>query len=307
MGIGPQPTRRHAVLSAVAGGLLATLVATLALAGADPGAGARERGSGQLRPSPANAFDDRARIFRDGCFIQIGETRQGECAYGERSSDTTVVLFADSHGEPYFPALERLANRRGWRLVALAKSFCSPAAIRQLHPFRDGTFRDCHEWRRYAIRRILERERPELVVIAGSAYIMPAANGRELSGPRAKRVMARGFADTIERVRAGGAEVAITTDAPKAPFKIPECLQRHRPNWHACDFRAPKRGRAIAKRAARLAGATTLVDTIRVICTRRGCRAVIDDVIVYRDRGHLTATFGGTLRPLFARRLAPIG
>lgn len=294
-------------LPVAAAGLLAALVATLAVLGADAGAGSRERAGGQLRPSPANAFEDRARIVDDGCFIKIGQTRQGQCAYGERGSDTTVVLFADSHGEPYFPALERLAKRRGWRLVALAKSFCSPALIKQLNPIRGGPFRDCHEWRRYAIRRILERERPELVVIAGSAYIKPAANGRELDGRRAVRLMARGFAETIERVRAGGAAVAITTDAPKAPYRIPECLQEHRPSWHACDFRAPKRGRTIAKRAVRLAGDTTLVDTIRVICTRRGCRAVIDDVIVYRDRGHLTATFGATLRPLFARRLPSIG
>lgn len=318
-GQGGTGIRSRLLLLAVGGAVAAVAIVALALnqssdssrtAASLPEAGEEvELVARKLRPSPNNAFTDRAKIFNDGCYLKIGEVKHGPCAYGKRKSPTTVVLFGDSHGEAYFPALERLAKRdkHGFRFVSLVKNFCPPAIIELLHPKRSGPFTDCNKWRRETIRRILNREEPALVVVAGSAHVKPVRNGRELKGKRATRTLIRGYAEILRRVGKGGAEVALATDVAKSPFKIPECVKENRNRLRACNFRGPKFGpEGLARRSARKADAD-LVNTYRAVCRKRTCRGVVDDFIAYRDRGHLTATFGRTLAPKFRNQLPVIG
>ena len=71
-----------------------------------------------LNPSLERAHHDQARPFLDGCDDGWRDTRVVPCAYGDRRSTTTVVLFGDSHAPQWFPAFERVAAARHWRLVA---------------------------------------------------------------------------------------------------------------------------------------------------------------------------------------------
>ncbi len=283
------------------------VVAAASWIGDDSRAGSHERVE-RLRPSPGKAFTDRPTVLRrDGCYLGLNKTRQPTCAYGDRTADTTVVLFGDSHAEPLFDGINRLAKRREWRLVVLLKSFCSVAQIRQVHPYRDRPFHDCHRWRRETIQRIRHEERPDLVIVDSSAHADPAVGGREVSGAKARRLLAKGFASTLDRF-SGVGEAALVTDLPKAPFKVPECIKDNRNRLRACDFRAPRGGpRALARRAIRRADDASVVNTLDRVCGPRRCHAVVDNVIVYRDTGHMTATFGRGLTRLFARELPPVG
>ena len=55
----------------------------------------------------------------------------------------------------------------------------------------------------------------------------------------------------------------------------------------------------LVKAAALLPG-TVLIDLTRYFCNAKLCPSVIGNVIVYRDTGHLTATFVRTLTPAIA-------
>jgi len=91
---------------------------------------ALQRSAPRVWPAPADAGDDRSRAFHDGCLVPFVATRSPACVYGAKRSATTVVLLGDSHALHYFPALDRVARHRGWRLVVLTKAGCAPAAGR---------------------------------------------------------------------------------------------------------------------------------------------------------------------------------
>jgi hypothetical protein len=46
---------------------------------------------------------------------------------------------------------------------------------------------------------------------------------------------------------------------------------------------------------ARLAGVTRILDPREQLCGRGACAAVIGNVLVYRNSGHLTATYAATM------------
>ena len=113
--------------------LAATLPTTPTLAEGDADGAARlertsaiQRSARALRPSPRDADADRSRAYYDGCLVPEKPTRSPGCVYGDRGARTTVVLLGDSHAMQYFPALQRIAGRRHWRLVELTKAPARP-------------------------------------------------------------------------------------------------------------------------------------------------------------------------------------
>jgi peptidoglycan/LPS O-acetylase OafA/YrhL len=64
------------------------------------------------------------KVYLDDCHVNNGEVLSGDCTYGDKSSDKTIVLYGDSHAAQWFPALEKLANENGFKLVSLTKSAC---------------------------------------------------------------------------------------------------------------------------------------------------------------------------------------
>ena len=82
-----------------------------------------------LRPAIGMAKSDHPLPYNDGCHAVADDLFNGSCVYGDPDGATTVVLVGDSHGLAWFPAVERLATERGWRMVNLTKGACSTADI----------------------------------------------------------------------------------------------------------------------------------------------------------------------------------
>ena len=106
-----------------------------------------QRTAKAIRPDPRHAEDDRGRAYTDKCHLkQTNRTESPRCVYGKPDSQTTVVNIGDSHALMYFPTLNRLAHRRGWRLVNLTRAGC---------PVADVHFgKLCDPWREHSLRRI---------------------------------------------------------------------------------------------------------------------------------------------------------
>jgi hypothetical protein len=117
--------------------------------------------------------------------VPAGSAVLATFTYGERGSSTTVVLFGDSHAMQYFPALERIAARRRWRLVNLTKGGCPPARVRALYPLTPRMNPVCDVARvRAAAHRAGRAPRARHRRIVGSLHgrrrrPAPARQGRE--------------------------------------------------------------------------------------------------------------------------------
>jgi peptidoglycan/LPS O-acetylase OafA/YrhL len=251
-----------------------------------------------LRPSPVDAPGDKGRLWDDGCVLLKDDTDSPECAYGDVDSDTTVVVFGDSHALQWFPPLLELAERRRWRLVGLVRAGCVVAQATYERP--------CNVWRNKAMRRIIRREQPDLVVIStstGARYEI-VHNGRRLDRRASQPLLIAGFARTLRRLVRSGSRVVVIRDQMLAPFNPPDCVSQNRDDVSRCTFFSRrKRDRAFdAFGTGRVRGAK-LIDPNRILCPRRRCPSVMGRVLVYRDTYHMSATFARTLTPWLRREL----
>jgi len=257
-----------------------------------------------IRPVPKSAIRDRGRADADGCLVEQRDTRSGPCVYGDRSSETTAVLFGDSHAAQYFPALEIVAEERGWRVVVLTKSGCTPADVEMWNAQFRRRYRECERWRARAITRI-QRERPALILVGNLNAHTVVRDGGRLDRGDSARALEAGMVRTLRRLRATGASVALITDNPRPTLDVRGCVSRSLDSLRDCAF---TRGEAFAhapvnsRAAARVRGVRR-IDPTPVLCPTRLCPAVIGNVLVYRNTAHITATYMATLAPWLGERL----
>jgi hypothetical protein len=99
----------------------------------------------------------------------------------------------------------------------------------------------------------------------------------------------------------------IIEDAPSPGQDVPTCLSRYPNDFQRCDYsRAAGFSElgAMETVAAKATG-SPIVDLTSEICPGSGaCPVVINNMIVWRDGGHFTATFSRSLGPALDRKLA---
>ncbi len=246
---------------------------------------------------------DISRLPRQAC-VTMGDSREVKtCEFGAAGAAGAVVLFGDSHAIQWFGAVEKIANRRGWKLHTFVKSGC-PATDVFLESAGRTFATTCQEWRREAVRRIIAL-RPALVVIANShKYI--ADIERESTAPLSSvySEWEQGIGRTFAWFSTAKIKAVLVRDNPVPGFDVPACLVRSTrigggTSSHNCDM---DREHAIDSRAfaAETAGIRGLegvwsADLSSQFCDEGRCFAVRMGEVVYRDDNHLTGRFAEKL------------
>lgn len=254
-----------------------------------------------VRPNPREAEQERSVMYDDGCHLEQPQTdlpEPPECVYGNPGSDTTVVVFGDSHAMHWFPALHKLANERDWRLVGLTKSSCTPAETTIYNNSLRREYRECDEWRGKVLDR-LEEESPDLVLTSSITTYSVMEDGERLGRESGTDKMREGYISTLQSLRETGARVAVMEDIAQPDKDIPECVSRSLDDLRECAipkdkaFNFPKLN---TEAAGEVEGARA-IDPEPVLCRKELCPAVVGDVLVYRNGAHIT--------PVYARSLSP--
>jgi hypothetical protein len=250
-----------------------------------------------LAPPLARARDDQPVVYTDGCHLAATEVTSPRCAYGDVGSSTEVILFGDSHAAQWFPALERLADGRGWRLTSLTKSACPSVSVTIWNGSLRREYRECDTWRAAALDRI-RTARPALVVLANSRVATLLQDGRRVEAHEASDLWLNGLEATIRAIDGAAGAVAVIGDTPRSAVDPPVCLSRHPDDVLAC---ATDRVEAVdaawlrgEAEAATRAGAT-FVDPTDLVCDADTCPAVIGRYLVQRDEHHLATPFAAWL------------
>ena len=253
-----------------------------------------------LTPSLAAAPRDYPAPYFDGCHVQQAGviSRKATCIYGDATSPTEIILFGDSHALSWFPAVEEVAMREGWRLRVLTMSACSPADIPNWNSNYHRVSTACSAWRKHAMSEIAA-DSPAIVLVAGTrGFATVGASGTILKGAARTRAWQAGMDRTLERLVPLAARVIYIGDSPLATQDPPRCLAANPMSTLAC---ATPVSSAIDatwladERQAADVAYTGFVDPTPWICPSSPCPVVIDGVLVFRDMGHLTATFASTL------------
>ncbi len=254
-----------------------------------------------VRPGLVAAAEDYESLKRNACLHDEAATWPKACVFGAVTSGQTVALVGDSHASHWFPALRRVANDRGWRLETYVKVSC---------PFTDILVRNLEKKKRYkaclafneAVVARLKASKPDVVITALSRWQHPVDEAD--ASPIAQGL---GIARMLEQVP--GKKVVIA-DVPYPGLDVPECLARNLKDVRPCAAPARNRqagGSPARERQAATASGGVLLDFYDLICKGNGrCLPIREDMIVWRDHHHLTATFARSLAPALDRALQKV-
>jgi peptidoglycan/LPS O-acetylase OafA/YrhL len=259
-----------------------------------------------LTPKLAKAATNRPQFYRDGCSGDLTDAEvKTPCAYGDLTSPTTVVLFGDSHAGHWFPALETVALSRHWKLVVMSKSACHAADVNIYLDTLKRTFDECVVWRKAAFQR-LRVLKPAMVVLVSTAQ------GGELPGIAQSdqdTAWTDGWTRSVDAAAASGAKVYYVNDTPWHGTIVPECLSAHLDDPQACArtrqaaLLMPRRRQLVIDAAT--AHGASVIDPVPWFCTATACPVVIGNVLVYKDRHHMTTVYSRLLAPLLSAALTP--
>ena len=228
-------------------------------------------------------------VYGDGCHVNYGETKSGYCTYGNKNSSTTIVLYGDSHAAQWFPALEKLANERGFKLVSLTKSACP--AVDSKRPDQ-GAFKmvHCTKWRQNSIARIA-KIKPMAVITSSFQYFTPANTKVSRS-----QWWSDGQRKLLKDLQGSTAHLIYISDTPRPLRDIPNCLASR--NSSSCD--------STEKSRVSIVSGFQVVDPTPWLCASY-CPAIVDGTVAYRDASHISVQMAVKLLPKLEEALIAKG
>ena len=263
-----------------------------------------------LLPPLVDATEDQPAMYDDGCHVDLLATAPAGCVYGHPDGDLTVALVGDSHAAQWFPALDRLADEHGWRLLPMTKSACPAADITVWNTAFERAFTECDQWREAVFLRLAD-EKPDLVIMSQSRGHQLIVNGEVRGGRNARGPMQAAIGRTLARFREVAGQVALIADTPRALSDPPVCLSRHLDDILACATpreEAFNRAWSDGERATAEAAGVEFVDAASWVCPTDPCPVVIGRYLVYRDNHHVATPLVEALRTrLLAALPEPVG
>ncbi|HEY3810207.1 MAG TPA: acyltransferase family protein, partial [Acidimicrobiales bacterium] len=167
-----------------------------------------------LTPTLTHAGHDDPPVFYDGCMDSYLDATVENCAFGDVASNTSVVLFGDSHAAMWFPAVDGVANARGWRLLNLTKATCPPLEVPIISPVLGRTFTECETWRQNVLNRIAAVH-PALVILGVARHYTGIYGFTPYNN-----LWMSGLTQMIAQIRLLGAKVVVIGPVPKPPMLV---------------------------------------------------------------------------------------
>ncbi len=265
--------------------------------------------SDAIVPDPARARFDVNRIRDDRCQALFDWTEVKQCIYGDTAATSKWVLWGDSHAVQWFPALEANAVEAGVALQVFGKTSC-PASLVTLYSRKwDRVYDECTVWRDEVYRQVRAMPRGTVVFLSGMHEYVVQEDGRVLDEAASAGPIAAGQQEIARTLTDLGMTVVTIRDTPFPDRDVPQCVSAHMDDPSACDFARPPAALGTSWEERTLDGIPGVlhVDLLDEVCDPRTCPAVVDNILRWRDRDHLTATFVETLAQPLADQLDELG
>ena len=217
------------------------------------------------------------KVYLDDCHVNNGEVLSGECTYGDKSSSKTIVLYGDSHAAQWFPALEKLADENGFKLVSLTKSACPAPDVKKVEI---GAYknRDCFKWRENSIKRMREMK-PAAIILSGFQHFdVPDSYSSRQSWWSDGQKLA------YQSLRGASSKLIYISDTPHPKQDIPNCLAAN--GGAKCDDSEIS--------SSEVSGGFTEIDPTPWLCTSK-CPAIVNEIVAYRDASHISVAMSRAL------------
>jgi peptidoglycan/LPS O-acetylase OafA/YrhL len=225
----------------------------------------------------------------DGCHIHVRQTVSPKCEYGDLRSEQVIYLYGDSHAAQWLPALDIIGKQRGIKIVSLTKSACPSAeVIKELSS--QYIVDDCQAFRDSSVARIRDAKPLAVIMTGMKPFSAPYTDQSSRDWWMA------GEARAYQRISGSTQFPIYLTDTPLPQVDIPDCLVAGR--GKECD--------GARKVSPEVASGLIAIDPTPWLCDRT-CPAIVDGIIAYRDKSHLSVAMSEHLASQLEKSLADLG
>lgn len=255
-----------------------------------------------LTPTLAEARWDKSELYALGRDPLFHESDVLPYEFGAQSDYTYhIVLVGDSQSAQWAPALERLSEKNaGLRFTVYTKSSCPFIATSHIIGRSKAEQEACATWNKDLMNELAEIK-PDIVIMG----IKREVDYVDIDDPEAEiQSLAADYLATWNRLTAMGCKVLVIAETPILDYHAVECLAAPGANVAKC---STARDRAVGdERLLTLVMSQNknpdvfFMDLNDRICIQKKCLPVRGQVLVFRDRRHLTKTFVRLLAPDFA-------
>jgi peptidoglycan/LPS O-acetylase OafA/YrhL len=236
----------------------------------------------------------------DKCTLSVytEQTFPTTCEFGNDNAQKTVVLTGGSHVGHWWEAFEDMARDYNWKLILMERGACQLGLDQDIHEPQLNILEPCIEWNREAIDYIRDVIQPDLVVTLGTSLQY----------------------DQIERINRsqeaawqelGDIPLLLLRDNPRLDVTPTECLLEEAnindPSTYAqCSLNldgyelSPEYDHAPIKEHPEN---SYYVNTNEILTVNGEYPPTIGNVLVWRDRSHLTNLFAKSARNFFEQAL----
>ncbi|RZU33086.1 acyltransferase family protein [Blastococcus saxobsidens] len=216
------------------------------------------------------------------------------CVNGDDDRKRRVVAVGDSHVAHWLPPLNAIAEDRGWQVISVIRGGCNLSTESEFIQEGWPGYEECAVWRSRMTDRIVSLE-PDVVIALGTR----TAAGEE------PEWLPPGFVAAWKPLTDAGIRIVGLRDSPRHTMDVPDCMAEWGDASPRC--RSPRSSvyddGLLDPPPSVLPDGVSLVDTSRYFCLEDVCPALIGNVRVYMDDGHVTGTYMRTVRPLFEEDL----
>jgi peptidoglycan/LPS O-acetylase OafA/YrhL len=248
-----------------------------------------------VTPKLQQALSDMPTIYNNNCHASFSAIRPKNCVYGDATSSTVIGLYGDSHAAQWFPAFEKLAIKRNWKLITYTKRGCPPADIPTYSKVLGKIYKECAPWRENVLKQMVA-DGVQTVFIAHFDRLLSAST----RVPMWQKEWRAALQLTVDALTATGITPVLMEDTPYPGQDVPTCLSRHYTNVQLCN---PIISSAYRDDIHQMlqdfdAAKVHVLWTRQWFCTDAGCPTVVGNILVYRDDNHMTVTFASFIAPL---------
>jgi hypothetical protein len=241
-------------------------------------------------------YDDTQGAF--ACYDSAPGSNLPDCSLGSTRPDALrVALVGDSHGAMLVPALTDRAGEANWHVDVFVSRGCvwSQSDLANADD-------PCHA-RNAAMHEKFTTGEPYDVVLLAARRSLDVPQGEPFAafaqaGPQWDEVLAR------------GTRIVAIADNPLVPPELVDCVIAAPDDDAARTCAIPESAGYVwadgLADAARSGPRIDLVDLRGFFCRDGVCPMVIGDVIVYRDRDHMTATYSRSLAPFLVEEITAL-
>ncbi len=268
-------------------------------------------GIGLTAAELATAATDRPETYALGCHGgQETPWVGGVCHRRDAPGRPAVAIVGDSHAGNWDAALLGLAAD-----LDLGYDYATYSACPAVDVGWNGESqaRNCVRFREAVFPELAGHGPGDLILVAFNWTELQAdIDAVESASARRQRVaeLADALAETAEVLRAGGAQVALLAPIPRLEQGGPQCLADAdtpsdcdvvRPGDPSPEEMLAAEASALALASGALAGIVPIGD---IVCPGGVCSALVDGMVTYRDREHLSQGYSASLATELADSLA---